>query len=1308
MPLRTIRWPLVIAVLLAGVVMVLLGLPWALSQWLTRQLPLQLAQALGRPVSLAVAEVGLWPPRVVLQDLRIGPAAPSAGAGAGSAVQGVVTPPRQNPAPGGDPDLLTLTRAEAVLATGASLRHRALVLQALSLTEPRVALARTGPGRTSIDDLVARLQQPRPAAEPSEPPAWAIYNLQVTGGEWLLDDRVARRQHRIDSVNLGLPFLSALAADVAVQVQPSLALRYDGRPLRAEGRTLPFSAARTSDLTLQLDGLDLAPLAAYVPASVPVQLRQGRLDLRLRAEFNQAVAPQPTRLVLSGELASHDTELTDRQGQALARWQQLQVPIETLQPLARQVALGDVRWQGLQVPLTRYRDGQWSVQRLAQPSTPPQAPQAVQAPATVPPAGVAPAATPEGAAATAPPGGAAWQAKVKSFALSGGQISLDDQQVRPAAAWQADELSLTTGALAWPLTTPAQMAASTTLRSAGRAVGQLNAQADADLNQAQLRLQAQDLVLATAQPYLASVLKARLAGTATAQLQADWSGADGRLSLLVQQLALDQLSLGGPGLPSARLAGLHLNDSRVDLARRSVALGQLRLDRPQLQASRAADGRWDVLGWLADPAPPAGRGADPVMAAAPSHADHPTGKPASAQAGKPGTTPAPWRLSLGELWLQGGQLQLTDAAVPDGATEPLRLNLSELRLRAQALAWPGSPAQTPSPVSLDTRLAHGGGPAQARLRWRGQIRPSPLAATGQLQAERLPVHLVDRYARDAMGHLALVRAEASLDTRLTVLDTPGGWRVNSQGQLSLGDWQLHLRPEAGGRLDTSSELMSWQTLRLDDLALALAPGAPPQVTLRQATLDDFYSRLLISETGSFNLTDRRGQVATVAESPPTAGASAPSPQAASNAPTADQALGSSAAPTSASASAAPATAAASAPAPVQLYIGGVLLRNGRVDFTDRFIRPNYSARLTMLNGELGRFRSGSPEMATLALTGRAADTAVLDIRGQINPAAQPLALDIRARATDLELPPLSPYAGKYAGYAIERGKLSMDVAYKISPSGALEAQNQVILNQLTFGEQVASPEATKLPVLLAVALLKDRNGVIDLNLPVSGSLDDPQFSISGLIFKVIGNLLSRALTAPFSLLAGSGGPDLSQVAAEPGLARLEPEAGAALDKLAQALKDRETLNLTITGMADPVSEREAYRAQALEARLVAEHRRTQGGTGATPAPTAEQRARVLRDLYRQSPLPDRPRNAIGLLRDLPGPEMAQRLKAAIVVSNDTMRELALQRALAVRDALAARGVPTERLFLAAPQVRVPAEGEPTTWQPQVQLSLALR
>ncbi|MCB2033731.1 MAG: DUF748 domain-containing protein, partial [Ottowia sp.] len=146
-----------------------------------------------------------------------------------------------------------------------------------------------------------------------------------------------------------------------------------------------------------------------------------------------------------------------------------------------------------------------------------------------------------------------------------------------------------------------------------------------------------------------------------------------------------------------------------------------------------------------------------------------------------------------------------------------------------------------------------------------------------------------------------------------------------------------------------------------------------------------------------------------------------------------------------------------------MHFGPTRLVNGRIDFSDRFIRPNYSADLTELNGTLGAFSSvapsAAPQMADLQLTGRAEGTAPLAINGKLNPLAQPLALDIEGKVRDLDLPPLSPYSVKYAGHGIERGKLSMDVTYKVQPDGRLTANNKLVLNQLSFGEPVAGAPA---------------------------------------------------------------------------------------------------------------------------------------------------------------------------------------------------------------------------------------------------------
>jgi hypothetical protein len=325
----------------------------------------------------------------------------------------------------------------------------------------------------------------------------------------------------------------------------------------------------------------------------------------------------------------------------------------------------------------------------------------------------------------------------------------------------------------------------------------------------------------------------------------------------------------------------------------------------------------------------------------------------------------------------------------------------------------------------------------------------------------------------------------------------------------------------------------------------------------------------------------------------------------------------------------------------------------------------------------------------------------------VNPLATPLALDVTGKVRDLELPPLSPYAIKYAGYGIERGKLSVDVHYAVQPNGQLTASNKLVLNQLSFGEKVEGAP-NSLPVKLAVALLADRNGVIDLDLPVSGSLNDPEFKVGAVVWKVITNLLARAVTAPFSLLGnllgGVSGSELSTVAFAPGRAVLSDSARAGLDKVAKALKDRPALNLTVQGEAQLESEIDAIRQERLRALLVAEKRRRSGADGVTTDAvqtyTEEEIPVLLRAAYRRADFP-KPKNLIGLTKDIPVPDMQALLLANMVVNGDAVRDLALQRGVVTRDYLLTQQVPGDRLFLLAIKIDVPKDQA----KPQAQLAL---
>ena len=436
-------------------------------------------------------------------------------------------------------------------------------------------------------------------------------------------------------------------------------------------------------------------------------------------------------------------------------------------------------------------------------------------------------------------------------------------------------------------------------------------------------------------------------------------------------------------------------------------------------------------------------------------------------------------------------------------------------------------------------------------------------------------------------------------------------RSSWRGDTALDDFRANSvsLTQSPGFDRNTNQLLSWKTLSLRGLQVAMAPGAPLSVDVKETALTDLFARVIVDATGRLNLQSltKKGEQESAAKA-----------QAAAD-PTSKRSLGGTTTTTANANAAAAAAPAATASAPVAaagtaadgvlapvMNFGPMSLVNAKIDFTDLFVKPNYSADLSELTGKLSAFSSkpapgadGKIALADLELRGKAQQTALLEITGKLNPLVKPLELDITARMRDLDLAPLSPYAVRYAGHGIERGKMSMDVNYKIAPDGQLTATNKLVLNQLQFGEEVKGAPAS-LPVRLAVALLADRNGVIDVDLPLRGSLNDPQFSIGPLILKVIGNLIVKAVTAPFSLLTGGlggGSGESSAIVFEPGASELSASAKESLDKVAKALTDRPALQMTVVGTSNLEKEKAAYQKQRVRQMAQAEKRRIAARAG---------------------------------------------------------------------------------------------------------------
>lgn len=615
---------------------------------------------------------------------------------------------------------------------------------------------------------------------------------------------------------------------------------------------------------------------------------------------------------------------------------------------------------------------------------------------------------------------------------------------------------------------------------------------------------------------------------------------------------------------------------------------------------------------------------------------------APAPASVPKSNEDAWRIDTKRIRLDRFTIQVDDRS----HSKPAKLSVSDVSVRGENFS---TAKNRPGKAAIRARINNRG-----LLRLTGTATVNPVSAKLAVEAEDVELAPFQPYLEDQVSFL-LTGGRAATRGDLT-LEVSGGGPANVayQGGLQIADF-------GAVEVDGQRDLLKWKSLALDALRFDLEPF---RLRIGEITLADFYSRLILSADGKLNLQN----LAVRKEAQPESAAAGETPPAN------------------------PEAAAADSTPPKAVSIGRIHLNGGNIHFSDFFIKPNYSANLTSVNGTISELKPEAP--GELDLKARLDEAAPVEVKGRINPLSKDLFLDIIADAKEIELNPFTPYSAKYVGYGIERGKLSFHVRYKLE-NRKLSAENNIVLNQLTFGEKIESPTAIKAPVLLAVALLKDRNGVIDVNLPISGSLDDPQFSIGGIVLRVIVNIITRAVTAPFSLLAsafgggGLSGEELSYIEFAAGRATLEENERQKIATLAKALSNRPALNLEIVGRADPLTDIDGLKRVGIERKVKAQKLKELVRQGQPPRSVDDVRvdeneyARFLKAAYGEETFP-KPRNVIGLAKDLPVPEMEKLMLQHAKVGDDDLRELAHQRAFTVRNALMSAGqVGAERLFIVA-------------------------
>lgn len=821
---------------------------------------------------------------------------------------------------------------------------------------------------------------------------------------------------------------------------------------------------------------------------------------------------------------------------------------------------------------------------------------------------------------------------VSNIQIMGGALAFDDQPLREKHEIHGIDVSL-------PFISNMAFAVDTFVEPSFAAVvngapvhAKGKSKPFADSRESELSLDLADLKLTQYLPYVPAKLPVKLQNGmldvgVTLRFHQDTSG---KASIhLSGKTALRNVDVRDPqGAALLAFKRLDLALGGLDLPARKVQLDRVSLESPEISVNIDAKGRLNLAN---------------LSEAEPSTAGAKT--PATGDGSIQSAPAAPFDWSLGEFSLNGGMLRVLDQS----RKMPFKGTVEIPEMRVKKLSGRGlEPAEIAARLLVNRR---------GELGVTGNFNPVEGAADLNVAIKSLELLPFQPYFAEKLN-VAVTRGQLTADGALRVrkaADSPLGVVGQFSGQATLGDFQ------AVDKLN-SADFLRWKSFYFGKVDVNLQPMS---VSVGEIALSDFFARVIVSREGKLNLLQLVRQDDNAPTTAP-ADAGVVAGEGKATAPIAAKA-----------AEGKPAT-------PVR--IGRITLQGGDVRFTDNFVKPNYTANLRKISGRISGLSSEPGTTAKLELRGRYDDVAPLTIDARINPLSAKPYLDLQAEIKGVEMTPFSSYSGKYAGYAIEKGKLSLFVKYKIE-NDQLEAENRVFIDQLTFGDAVESPDATKLPVRLAVSLLKNRSGEIDLNLPISGSLNDPQFSVGGLVVKVIVNLVVKAVTSPFALLGSMfGGEELSAIDFDAGRDAITPTAEKRLENLAAALNDRPALKLEITPVVDPVRELEALKRVDLERKVKAVKREdlTRSGVASGAVDSIQLRPEeypaLLERAYRAEKFP-KPRNVVGLVKTLPVDEMEKLMLAYANVGDEALRELGETRARQVRDWLSAHQVSLERMFM---------------------------
>ncbi|MBP5097308.1 DUF748 domain-containing protein [Pseudomonas protegens] len=601
----------------------------------------------------------------------------------------------------------------------------------------------------------------------------------------------------------------------------------------------------------------------------------------------------------------------------------------------------------------------------------------------------------------------------------------------------------------------------------------------------------------------------------------------------------------------------------------------------------------------------------------------PKPEPAAADDPKEPAVPGkPWQVLLKDVQLRNYQVHLADRK----AKPAVALELGPLNLDLQNF---DSLNQSPFTLKLDTGLGK-----QGKVNATGEVNLNPVSAKLKVQTRDIDLRVAQSYISPFIRlelRSGMLGSDLAVDLKKV---EPLTFSVTGRANVD----QLHT-------LDTlkTRDFVKWKQVVVEGLNYQHGDS----LTISRVNLMQPYARFIINDDRTTNIDDL------LIPQPPSSGGKSST----KSEPSSSKPLG--------------------------IHIGEIAINDGSANFADLSLTPNFATAIQQLNGHVGTIDSRQAKPADVDVKGKVDRYAPVTIKGSVNPFDPMAALDIATSFKRVELTTLTPYSGKFAGFRIRKGRLNLDLHYMIT-KGQLKAENKLVVEQLQLGEKVDSPDAVDLPIRLAVALLKDTDGKISIELPISGDLNNPQFSVMPIVWQTLRNLVLRAAQAPFKfiggLVSGGGSEDLSNVSFAPGSSDLSKESESALTTLAKALKERPTLRLEIEGTSAQSSDGPLIAEQRLEREYqynyykILQRRGDKVPAQASLLQVPEgEKAPLLEGIYRTRLKQQPPAEWTQLSRDERSAKLREGLIKFWSSSDVLLRQLGQERASSIKDFLVDKG-----------------------------------